>query len=376
MTAALLLLITAALSGMILILLTNFLTFPGLRSAGPSAVDLKISILIPARNEAGSIGTIVNSLLRQSYSRFELLIMDDHSQDDTVGSARKASRGDERLRTLPGRPIPSGWLAKNWACHQLAAQASGDILIFTDADVHWQSPALAALLSEFKRSGADMLAVMPTQKTVTWTERLCVPLMALALHAYLPAFAVHRTRFPLLAAANGQCIAFSRAAYDRLGGHASVRDDILDDIGLARQAKRASLQLRLVEADGLISCRMYRDWRTVREGFAKNILAGFGGVAGLLAATLFHWLVFLAPWVLLGLGFAGAEVPGHPLWTGLLIFAGLSLRGMTAWRTGQRVRDALPLPISVLLMSAIAAQSLWWHFRYGGPLWKGRRAIP
>ena len=376
MTAAILLLITAALSGMILILLTNFLTFPGLRNAGPSAVDLKVSILIPARDEAGSIGTIVESLLRQSFNRFELLILDDHSQDDTEGSARKASRGDERLRTLPGRSIPSGWLAKNWACHQLAAQARGDILIFTDADVLWQRPALAALLSEFMRSNADMLAVMPTQKTETWTERLCVPLMALALHAYLPAFAVHRTRFPLLAAANGQCIAFSRAAYDRLGGHASVRGDILDDIGLARQAKRARLQLRLVEADGLISCRMYRDWRTVREGYAKNILAGFGGVAGLLAATFFHWLVFLAPWVLLGLGFAGADVPGHPFWAGLLILAGLSLRGLTAWRTGQRVLDALLLPISVLLMSFVAAQSFWWHFRYGGPLWKGRRAIP
>ena len=376
MTAALLLLITAALSGMILILLSNFLTFPGLRNACPSAIDLKISVLIPARDEVGSIGTTVKSLLRQSYPRFELLILDDHSRDGTAGAARKASQGDERLRTLPGRPIPSGWLAKNWACHQLAAQASGEILVFTDADVRWQASALDSLLCEFQRSSADMLAVMPTQQTVTWTERLCVPLMALALHAYLPSVAVHRTRFPLLAAANGQCIAFSRAAYDRLGGHASIRDNILDDIGLARQAKRAGLQLRLVEADGLISCRMYRDWRTVREGYAKNILAGLGGVAGLLAATFFHWLIFLAPWVLLGLGFAGANVPGHPFWAGLLILAGLSLRGLTAWRTGQRALDALLLPISVLLMSAVAVQSLWWHIRYGGPLWKGRRAIP
>lgn len=376
MTAALLLLITAALSGMILILLSNFLTFPGLRDACPSAIDLRISVLIPARDEVGSIGTTVKSLLRQSYPRFELLILDDHSRDGTAGAARKASQGDERLRTLPGRPIPSGWLAKNWACHQLAAQAGGEILVFTDADVRWQASALDSLLCEFQRSSADMLAVMPTQQTVTWTERLCVPLMALALHAYLPSVAVHRTRFPLLAAANGQCIAFSRAAYDRHGGHASIRDNILDDIGLARQAKRAGLQLRLVEADGLISCRMYRDWRTVREGYAKNILAGFGGVAGLLAATFFHWLIFLAPWVLLGLGFAGANVPGHPFWTGLLILAGLSLRGLTAWRTGQRALDALLLPISVLLMSAVAVQSLWWHIRYGGPLWKGRRAIP
>lgn len=376
MITTLLLFASAALFAMMLILLANFLTFPGLSDARPGRFDVKISVLIPARNEAGSIGPTVEKILNQSYPRLELLILDDHSQDGTGRAAREAARGDERVMIHGGGPIPSGWLAKNWACHQIAARASGDILIFTDADVRWERTALAALLCEIERSSADMLAVMPTQKTVTWPERLCVPLMALAIHAYLPVIAVHRTKYPLLAAANGQCIAFRRAAYDRLGGHAAVRGDILDDIGLARQVKRAGLSLRVVEAEGLISCRMYCNWRTVREGFAKNILAGFGGGAGLFASTLFHWVVFLVPWGLFSLGFAGPNVPAHPYWSGLLCCAGLLIRGFTAWRTGQRVVDALFLPISVLLMTAVAAQSLWWQFRLGGPLWKGRRAIP
>lgn len=376
MTVLLLIVASAALSGMVLILLSNLLAFPGLGDSNASGIVASVSVLVPARNEAAVIGSTVSCLLQQTYPYLEILILDDSSEDCTARAALEASGNDNRLRVFGGSPIPGGWLAKNWACHQLAGEASGEILIFADADVHWQSRAVAALICELSRSGADMLAIMPSQKTVSWPERLCVPLMAFAIHAYLPAVAVHRTRYPLLAAANGQCIAFRRSAYIRLGGHASVRDSILDDVGLARRAKRAGLTLRMAEAHGLITCRMYRDWRTVREGYAKNILAGFGGAAGLIAATVFHWVVFLVPWGLLGSGFMGAAVPWHPFWALLLVCAGVFVRALTAWRTGQRVGDALLLPVSVLLMTAIAAQSLWWHWRYGGPLWKGRRAVP
>ncbi len=375
MTALLLVFASAALSAMILILLSNLRSFPGLNGANPSGSAAKVSVLVPARNEAGVIGASVHSLLRQSHSRLELLVLDDDSDDGTDKAAVEASKNDERMRIIRGEPIPDGWLAKNWACQQLAELAVGEILVFADADVHWQPHALDSLLYELVRTDANMLAVMPTQRTESWPERLCVPLMALAIHAYLPAVAVHRSNHPLLAAANGQCIAFNRAAYDSIGGHAAVRGNILDDIGLARRAKRAGLRLRMVEADGLITCRMYTDWQSVREGYAKNMLAGFGGAAGLIAGAVFHWVVFLVPWALLGLGFAGVSVPWHPFWALFLVCATLLVRGISSWRTGQRVGDALLLPVSVLLMTVIAGQSLWWHWRHGGPIWKGRRAV-
>lgn len=376
MTALLLSIASAALLGMFLILLSNLLFFPDLKEGNVFERNVGVSVLIPARNEAAVIGESVRSLLRQTHSRMELLILNDNSDDGTERVAIEASGNDHRLQVIPGKPVPRGWLAKNWACQQLAEQASGETLVFADADVIWQPRALDALLWELKRTGGDMVAVMPTQQTVSWPERLCVPLMALAIHAYLPAVAVHHTNHPLLAAANGQCIAFRRAAYDSLGGHASVRDSILDDVGLARRVKRVGLRLRMAEADGLIACRMYRNWKTVREGYAKNILSGFGGIAGLFASTVFHWVVFIVPWGLLGLGFAGGQVPWHPYWAALLVFSGVLIRAISAWRTGQRAGDAILLPISVLLMTGIAVQSAWWHWRYGGPLWKGRRAVP
>ena len=376
MTVLLLVIASVALSGMFLILLSNLVSFPNLGVGEVTERNVEVSVLIPARNEAAVIGASVRSLLGQTHSRMELLILNDSSDDETERVAVEASGNDDRLRVICGEPVPRGWLAKNWACQQLAEQACGEILIFTDADVMWHSGALDALLCEMEGAEAGLLAVMTTQKTESWPERLCVPLMALAIHAYLPALAVHRTSFALLAAANGQCLAFSRSAYDRLGGHASVRDRILDDIVLARRVKSAGLRLRMVEADGLITCRMYRDWKTVREGYAKNILAGFGGIAGLCAGTVFHWVVFIVPWVLLGLGLAGGQVPWHPYWALVLVFTGVFVRAISAWRTGQRVGDALMLPISVLLMTCIAGQSVWWRWRYGGPLWKGRRAVP
>ena len=376
MTVLLLSIASVALSGMLLILLSNLLSFPSLSESEVSSRKAKVSVLIPARNEEAVIGSSIRSLLRQSYSRMEIFILNDSSDDGTEVVAVEASGNDRRLQVIPGKPVPRGWLAKNWACQQLAEQASGEILIFADADVKWHPRALDSLICEMERTGASMLAVMPTQKTVSWPERLCVPLMALAIHAYLPASAVHRTTHPLLAAANGQCLAFRRTAYERVDGHASVRENILDDVGLARRVKGAGLPLHMAEADGLITCRMYRDWTTVREGYAKNILAGFGGVAGLFAGTVFHWVVFVFPWCLFGLGFTGEGVPWHPYWALLLVSAGVCVRAISAWRTGQRAVDALLLPVSVLLMTGIAIQAVWWHWRYGGPLWKGRRAVP
>jgi chlorobactene glucosyltransferase len=117
---------------------------------------------------------------------------------------------------------------------------------------------------------------------------------------------------------------------------------------------------------------MYRSWVETRNGYAKNILKGYGSAAGLLAATLFHWMIFLGPWLLLLLGGVGLDVPGWPLWPLALALWGIGLRGLTALHSQQRLVDALLMPVSVLLMTRIAAQALWWQWRYGGPVWKGR----
>jgi chlorobactene glucosyltransferase len=220
------------------------------------------------------------------------------------------------------------------------------------------------------RTQADLLTVWPTQETQSWGERLVVPLMALVIIGYLPLLLVHHTPWPSLAAANGQCLAFRRKAYQAIGGHAALRDNGLEDVNFARRIKASGLRLRMADGAGLVNCRMYPDWPSVRDGFAKNILAGYGGSV----IFLFHWLVFLLPWFWL-LEFTIYDLrltidysPFAPL---LLVGLGLTVRMLTAAATRQRLGDALLMPLSVLLMTRIAAQALWWHW-HGGPRWKGR----
>lgn len=355
---------------------------PSLAGKGVRGLGV-IPILIPARNEAAVIGNTVQRLLAQTYPNFELIVLDDHSDDGTAEVARAAAGGDARLRVIAGAALPAGWGGKNWACHQLTEAARGDWLLFTDADTIWAPDALAAVVAEAERARADLLTVWPTQITVTWPERLVVPLMAMVIIGYLPVFMVHYTPSSPFAAAMGQCMLFRRAAYNAIGGHAAVKGEVLEDVALARRIKSARRQLRMADGNRLISCRMYSDWPGVRDGYAKNILSGYGSLFALVLATIFHWLVFLFPWAWLiaGLLIADCRLPialcnlqfaAWPVWPLALVVVGIALRAVTAWFTRQRVRDALLMPVSVLFMTVIAAKSAYWQIRYGGPVWKGR----
>lgn len=368
------LLLSIPLLGMALILLSNLLLFPRLRAPQSRRIHSSplVSLLVPARNEANHIDGVVQSLRAQTYPNVEILILDDHSEDGTAQIAQTAAQADPRVRILTGAPLPTGWGGKNWACHQLAQQARGEWLIFTDADVRWQTTALESVLNLAQRECADLLTVWSSQITVTWAERLTVPLMAMVVWAYLPIFGTHFTPFAAFATANGQCMVFRRGAYQKINGHEGVRGAIIEDIQLARRIKSAGLRLRMADGAGLITCRMYQNWGEVRSGYAKNMLAGYGNRLVLLAlATVFHWAVFLFPW--------GGAIWGvlNQSWDaaasyGVLIALGLAIRAVSASTTGQRIQDTLLMPVSVVLMTIIAAQSAWQRIRYGGAVWKGR----
>lgn len=356
--------ITITLSVMLLTLLSNLIFFPRLHSRRPESTPF-VSVLIPARNEGAIIGATLRAWQAQDYPAYEIIVWDDQSTDDTALIVKLYSEADSRIKLAQGDALPDGWAGKNWACHNLAQQASGAFLLFSDADVRWQPDALASLVAHQQRTNAALLTIWPTQQTETWAERLCVPLMAFVILGYLPILAVHHLPFGIFGAANGQCMLWEKRAYAQVGGHAAVANTVLDDVTLARLAKGQGLRLRMADGNRLIQTRMYTDWPSVRDGFSKNILAGYGNsVLALIAATLFHWVVFLLSFVLL-------LSPGYRSLALLWIIMAFLLRALSAWYTHQRVWDALLLPISVLLMTRIAAQAVYWH-RTGGPRWKGR----
>lgn len=359
--------ISLALGVLAITAVSNFILFPHLK-INQTTRQPKLSILIPARNEAAVIGQTVRALLAQTYTNFELILLDDQSNDGTGQIATQAAGGDERFRLIFGTPLPPGWLGKNWACHQLSQAASGEYLLFADADVRWTPEAVNSLLTQAHTDQADLLAIWPTQQTESWAERLVVPLIAFAILCYLPILPVHFTQWPAFAAANGQCLLFRREAYNQIGGHAAVHNNVIEDVALAKAIKANRLRLRMTKGNRLVSCRMYQSWPEVRAGFAKNILAGHGGsIPFLLLSTVFHWLVFLFPWL-----WFTATLDVWPLLLGL---GGMILRAGTAVFTHQRPLDALLMPISVLLMSRIAFQSIQWQ-RSGTAEWKGRKLSP
>ncbi|MEM7333241.1 MAG: glycosyltransferase family 2 protein [Chloroflexota bacterium] len=356
--------ISFALLIMWLTAVSNFLFFPRLKPPRSLPSQPLVSILIPARNEEAVIGKTVAAILQQSYVNFELLILNDQSEDNTLQQIQEVTQNDERVWVINGRSLPKRWLGKNWACHQLSQHAKGELLLFIDADVTLAPTALSALVNFQAAHQSDLLTIWPTQKTESWGERLVVPQMALAILAYLPILPVHYLTLPAFAAANGQCLLFTNIGYAQSGGHEAVKDNVVEDVELARRIKQAKRRLRMADGNRLISCRMYQSWVDVQAGFAKNILAGHANsVPFLTLSTLFHWLVFIVP--LLWFVFTGS------VWGLGLLLAGVGLRLATAVFTHQRPHDALLQPISTLLMTQIAIKSVQWQ-KKGVGVWKGR----
>ena len=324
--------IGVVLFGLLGIFVLNLFTFSRLQQK-QALHQPTVSILVPARNEEANISITLPLLLNQNYTQYEVILLNDNSTDGTYELASSYAQEYKHLQVIQGQPLPDSWLGKNWASYQLAQMATGDYLIFTDADVRWEPDALNAIITEAQMTNADLLTVWTTQETVTWSERLIVPLMAMVVMAYLPTVLVHHTPFAAFSAAIGQCMVWRREAYAALGGHKVVADVVLEDVALARAVKRHGLRLRMADANQRLSCRMYRSWSEVCEGYAKNIIAGYGNLLGLLLATLFHVCIFIVPWILL--------LTSYWQWGILFILIGWIIRAGSAWYTHQRIWDAM-----------------------------------
>ncbi len=358
---------------LLLIAVTNLHYLRRLGTYCPLAALPRVSMLVPARNEERSIERCLRSLLDQQYPDFEVIVLDDQSTDRTPALAADLAGREPRLYAIEGKPPPAGWLGKHWACHQLAKSASGNLLLFTDADTVHDPQALAAAVAALSAEKADLLSAMPRQEVVTWSEKLVLPVLPWSFFAFLPLGIAFRLRSPSLAAAVGQFMLFRRSAYEQVGGHAAVRQDVVDDIALARRIKYHGLRWRLVDGGDRLRCRMYRSWTEIRDGFSKNLLGAFGYR---LALFSFVWLwlgvAFWQPLATLGLFAAGVTLPSYaPAQAIAAMVLSLAL-----WSVSHR-RFHFPLylvplyPISILLVQILAARSLLVTLA-GRATWKGR----
>jgi chlorobactene glucosyltransferase len=356
----------------LVIVLSNILILRRTRSGVKLQHYPTVSILVPARNEERSVGGCVQSLLEQDYPSFEIIALDDQSSDGTFFILEQIANNQPRLKILAGTPPPDGMSGKNWACAQLAAQAQGNLLLFTDADTVFKPQTLRLIVSVLLKQQADLLTGFPRQSVFTWGERLLVPFFSWAILSFIPLWAAYRLRLPALSSAVGQMMLFRREAYQKIGGHADLGAVIVDDLVLARRIKAAGLRWRVINVSDLITCRMYRGSRDAFDGFTKNLFACFDFHLSIYL-FVFLWLsvVFLEPLVVLVaflLGFAPTAVLSE-----LVICIGLSL---LLWlipylELGVPVYLALVYPVTMLANEIAAFQSL--RLTITGRLyWKGR----
>jgi chlorobactene glucosyltransferase len=259
--------------------LLPFLTLPRLARRTPNLSDAPVgsgrlvSVIVPARNEAATIATAVRSVLDTSYGPFELLVVDDRSSDRTAAIVESLPP-DPRLRLVRGEELPDGWYGKPWACFQGYRHARGDLLLFTDADTIHQPALLGHAVGALEQQNAALVTVSPTQRCVTFWERLVMPQIWLLLALRYHPQTVNRARRASDVIANGQFILTSRTAYEIAGTHAAVRHEVAEDLALAQTYLAKGLKLHFAFAERLMETRMYQGLAHLIEGWSKNIYLG------------------------------------------------------------------------------------------------------
>jgi chlorobactene glucosyltransferase len=239
---------------------------------GEDADIRQVSVIVPARNEERNIGACLSSILASDYPSFEVIVVNDQSQDRTAEIVRGLGRGNAReVCLIEGEPLPAGWFGKPWACSQGAAQASGDLLLFIDADTIHAPDLLGRSVLELDDSGGDVLTIIGQQIMGTFWERLLQPQFFFLLAMRFPG--VGEEKKPPQwrhAIANGQYLLFKREVYDALGGHEAVAEEVVEDLRLAQLLVHGGWKLVVRSGRGL-KTRMYRSIGDLIEGWSKNV---------------------------------------------------------------------------------------------------------
>lgn len=269
-----------------------------------------VTIVIPAYNEAENIegcieAALASSQLSVTSNRVAVWVVDDQSTDRTLQIAQTLQQelADPRLHILAGSPRPAGevWVGKNWACHQVAQQLTSDYLLFIDADVRLKPGAIAAALQSVETEKIDLLTAIPQVVCGCWAEWLVQPVLMQTIMIGFDFQDVNNPDHPNAFGA-GMFMLFRRSTYEKLGGHKTVRAEVVEDVELARLVKSSGYKLRLMPAPTWATVRMYRSWAGLWEGWTKNMYQScdrnFGSI---LYLVLIMVVIYPLPWLVLGL---------------------------------------------------------------------------
>jgi len=291
--------------GLVIFMLNLTLNLRGLKTLRrndkvPEPAPL-ISVLIPARDEEENITTCLESLQKQDYPNFEILVLDDNSSDNTATIVERIVAKDSRIQLLRGTPLPEDWAGKPFACYQLAKQARGSWLLFVDADTTHAPHMLRSTLAQALRLNSSLLSGFPRQLATSLPQKIAVPVLYFIILSWLPLWWLQRSREPKPSLAIGQFLLFPRDEYWRIGGHEAVKSRILEDVWLGVEISRSGGRQVAVDLSPAVSCNMYHNVGAMWEGFIKwvySVLALSPPVLAVMmaAAYFFFLLPFYSLW--------------------------------------------------------------------------------
>ncbi|MFI5265751.1 MAG: glycosyltransferase [Chloroflexota bacterium] len=342
--------------------LRNYLKLPLVERPAEAQSLPPVTIIIPARNEERNLALLLASLKALDYPGREIIVIDDASTD---GTARVAEEHGATVLRVEGPP--PGWKGKPFACWTGAQRATGDWLLFTDADTVHQPESLDRVMRFALGHRAQAVSIFLQQRCVTFWERVLLPYAYQQYFASVPYRRINEAQDPA-ALANGQYILVEREAYLRAGGHEAVKDAVIDDVALAAQLKTKGVRLLVARGERLASVRMYRGLGEVWDGFGKNAYGflrqrGAGGLLTVLATILSGLAI---PCAIYGLTAGDRAFELAALVTYVSAVAELTL-----WQFlfGTSLSYAVFQPLAAVVFLAIALDSAFRRKHF----WKGRR---
>lgn len=336
----------------------------------PDPVPL-VSVIVPARNEAKNIGACVASLMAQDYPLFEIIVLEDRSEDGTAEVVGQVAAGDSRVRLIHGGPLPDGWAGKPWACRQAADAATGEWLLFTDADTVHAPDMLRRSLSLAIRGKVSMLSGFPRQVTPWFCPRAVIPMIYFIIFSWAPLWLLHRLKMPSVAI--GQFLLFPRDFYRTMGGHEVVKNRIIEDLYLGMEVSRRGGRHLAVDLSDIVSCRMYGDLGEVWLGLTRTLY----GVSAISPLALAGLLVagsacFLGPFLWLGHLLMASSAPAWAPLVLLQVILLFIMRRAVDARFRESWLTTLTFPAGIVLIIAVVISGMARQLGRRGVYWKNR----
>ena len=288
-----------------LVVLVNYASRLYLPKAVEGSAKPKVSVLIPARNEAANLPILLSDLSLADYPNLEIIVCNDHSTDETEDVLKQYQESLPHLSYFTNDTLPKGWIGKNYACHNLAARTCGDYLLFLDADVRLSRDVVSRAVSYAQKQKLGLLSLFPHQLMISRGEWYTVPVMNWILLSMLPLISVRLPRISSLAAANGQFMLFQGSIYSEKQWHRQVWNQNVEDIVIARNMKNAGHTIAVLTGNLDVMCRMYSSQEEALQGFSRNMHHFFGGsrfwmlLFVMIAWLRIPWLAMNGQWFLL-----------------------------------------------------------------------------